>query len=1085
DPVQVRSWILNGLPSDNHSIENAVFLKNSSRWPLIIDPQGQANKWVKHTERENNLDVIKLSDKDFLRTLENDIRFGKPVLLENVGTELDPALESVLLKQTFKQGGSLMIRLGDQTIPYNQSFKLYITTKLANPVYSPETSVKVQLLNFAITPGGLEDQLLGIVVQKERPDLEAQKNEIVQNNARMKAELKALEDKILQLLSESEGDILADETLIDTLSQSKTTSTDIKAEVAKAEETEKLIDVTRLGYKPVAVRASCLFFVLTDMATIDPMYQYSLQWFIALFGTCIDQAKKSDDLEERLYNLIDYFTYHLYLTVCRSLFEKHKLLFSLLLALRIRQRGNNLNHNEFRLFLVGTMASEARLPKPEMVAGWLSDSAWLEILELDSLPAFTGIAQSFQDPDTAKQWHLYYDSATPHERDIPFKHDSLDAFQRLLPLKCIRPDKVQNYVRVLVSSDLDSRFIEPPTFDLGLSYVDSHSTSPLVFVLSAGADPAAALRSFADQKKMGKKLFSISLGQGQGARATKLIRDGCETGSWVLLQNCHLALSWMTELERLVEQLQGNPGVVHRDFRLWLTSMPSPKFPVSVLQNSVKMTNEPPRGLRANLLQSYSGFTDDVLEESTTKPQLYKKLLFGLCAFHAIVLERRQFGPLGFNIPYDFTYGDLDCCIKQLSLLLEKYEDVPYSVIKFLFGDINYGGRVTDDHDRHTLLTIVEDFLNPNLLTDGSSISCDGSVVSLPAARQQDYISAIRNLPMQPSPNAFGFHNNADITSALAETDLFCSSLLSLQPKEVGAEAEADSDSEGEEKGEGGGLLAEVVNSLLNRIPDLFDLGAVEAKYPTKYEESMNTVLVQECIRYNKLLTVIKASLIDMSKAIRGISIMSAELEKVGDSLYNNSVPALWNKVSYPSLKPLGTWFADLQARCEFIAKWVEEGSPKVFWISGLFFPQAFLTGTLQNYARRHVVPIDTVSFTFTVLDEHGLEGEPKERAEDGCFVRGLYLEGCRWDWDRHSLGDSRPKELYTSVPLIHILPQQHAQEAEGVYHCPVYRTLTRAGTLSTTGHSTNFMLMMDLPSECDAAVWTKAGVAMFASLAN
>ena len=130
-------------------------------------------------EKSKNLHIIKLTDADFVRTLENCIQFGTPVLLENIGEELDPILEPLLLKQTFKQGGSVCIKLGDSTIEYSKDFRFYITTKLRNPHYLPETAVKVTLLNFMITMEGLEDQLLGIVVARERPELEEEKNQLI------------------------------------------------------------------------------------------------------------------------------------------------------------------------------------------------------------------------------------------------------------------------------------------------------------------------------------------------------------------------------------------------------------------------------------------------------------------------------------------------------------------------------------------------------------------------------------------------------------------------------------------------------------------------------------------------------------------------------------------------------------------------------------------------------------------------------------------------------------------------------------------------------------------------------------------
>lgn len=215
------------------------------------------------------------------------MRFGRAVLLESIEESLDPAIEPVLLKQTFKQGGQEVIKIGDNIIPYSPDFRLYMTTKLRNPHYPPEVSVKVSLLNFFVTLEGLEDQLLNTVVTEERPDLADMKSQLMISNAKMKRELKEIEDKILELLSASSGDILEDEVLISTLSQSKVTSNEIASKVAEAERTEKEIDSTRELYRPVAVRASLLFFTISDLAAIDPMYQVtSLKYCPWLCAKC-------------------------------------------------------------------------------------------------------------------------------------------------------------------------------------------------------------------------------------------------------------------------------------------------------------------------------------------------------------------------------------------------------------------------------------------------------------------------------------------------------------------------------------------------------------------------------------------------------------------------------------------------------------------------------------------------------------------------------------------------------------------------------------------------------------------------------
>jgi dynein heavy chain, axonemal len=585
-----------------------------------------------------------------------------------------------------------------------------VTSKLPNPHYSPEISATVTLLNFTLAPSGLEDQLLSIVVAAERPDLAEAKNLLTVNNAQMKKELKDIEDKILYLLSSVQGSPVDDERLIETLGASKETSEEISAKVIAAEKTEKDIDITRNKYVPVAVRTRILFFCITELATTDPMYQYSLNWFMNLFSAAISHSENSDDIEKRAQNINEYFTFSLFTNVCRSLFEKHKLLFSFMLIIRILMDSERVDYDEWKFLLAGGGIPDKALqnPAPE----WLSPQSWLEVLALGQLPAF----RSFDDDFTNNLEHFkkIFDSSQPHKESLPGKwKDRLNGFQSLLVLRCLRADRVTSGIQDFVAAELGQNFVEPQSSDLGALFKESNPLTPLIFVLSPGADPASPLYKFADEQRMSKRLAAISLGQGQGPKAEVLIKEGMERGLWVLLQNCHLAPSWMPALDRIIDGITVDK--VHRDFRLWLTSMPTQKFPVTILQNGVKTTMEPPNGIKANLMRTYSTFNEEFLSQCT-KPSEWKKLLFSLCFFHAIIQERRKFGPLGWNIPYEFTDGDLRICIRQLKMFLEEYEETPFKVLKYTVGEINYGGRVTDDWDRRLIMSILDDYYTPAVL---------------------------------------------------------------------------------------------------------------------------------------------------------------------------------------------------------------------------------------------------------------------------------------------------------------------------------------------------------------------------------
>eukprot|EP00744_Colponema_vietnamica_P000917 GILI01001585.1.p1 GENE.GILI01001585.1~~GILI01001585.1.p1 ORF type:complete len:760 (-),score=244.65 GILI01001585.1:190-2130(-) len=643
--------------------------------------------------------------------------------------------------------------------------------------------------------------------------------------------------------------------------------------------------------------------------------------------------------------------------------------------------------------------------------------------------------------------------------------------QRMMFIRCLRPDKLMDAVQDFVTAKLGEQFIKPPQFDLGTSYKDSTNMTPLIFILSPGADPFEDWKKFAETQRMSKKLSDISLGQGQGPRAKQLFEDGLDNGKWVLLQNCHLATSWMPELERLVEGMSTRSTPINPQFRLWLTSMPDSHFPVAILQNGVKMTNEPPKGLRANLVRSYVNLDDKELNDCK-KPEAFKKLLFGFCFFHAVVQERRKFGPIGWNIPYEFTNEDLTVCKRQLKLFLDDYAEIPYKVLNYLGAEINYGGRVTDDKDGRLICTILHTYITGQVFTDEYKFSDSGLYYAPGCVDQKSFLDFIRGLPLNPSPEVFGLHDNAEITTAQNETRIMLETILALQPR-----ASAGAGKSREE------TIMHIADSIASKTPEVFDLDKVASRFPTMYAESMNTVLLQEVIRYNRLLAVMKRSLAELKKAIKGLVVMSDDLEKMSNSLFDNQVPALWAKQGFLSLKPLASWIKDLNDRIVFLDHWIKDGTPKCFWISGFFFPQAFLTGTLQNYSRKHVVAIDKLFFEYKFMDRLTLE-DIKERPADGCYIHGMFMEGARWDPETHAIADSRPKELYTEMPIIWLHPTtEKPNYSVGYYECPVYKVLSRSGTLSTTGHSTNYVMYMPLPSKHSKDKWIKAGVACFLAL--
>jgi dynein heavy chain len=550
DVATVGDWTLQGLPTDALSMENGILVTKSSRYPLLIDPQGQALRWIQEKEKDNMppFGVSSLSDPKLRDQLEFAMSEGKALILAGVGEEIDPMLTPVLEKQIISKAKSKYISIADKLCEYNSAFQFYMTTRLPNPHFSPEVQARTTIVNFTVTQKGLEEQLLGRVIKKEQASLEEQLQQVLKDvNSNTKALLQ-LDAMLLERLTANTGNLLDDVELIKVLADTKAKATEVNEKLTSAAEMKAGINEKCEQFRAVATRGSVLYFAIVDLSLINCMYQTSLDKFLERFEHSMEVADKASLASKRVNNIIESMTYMIYRYINRGVYECDKLVFVLMVTLKVYVTEGHLSPADVTLFLKAGAALDINTADRKPFA-WLSDTAWLNVLTLASdCPFFKTLPQDISRSEGA--WRAWYQDNEPEKREVP-DYDAgmagssdLGGFMRMLLIRCLREDRtilaVTDYIRgaetvgtaassgVVRLAAMGATFVEPVTDTTESIFDEMDALTPVVYLLSAGADPTDSIETLARKKKQGVQC--VSMGEGQEPVAMKAINSAMVNG---------------------------------------------------------------------------------------------------------------------------------------------------------------------------------------------------------------------------------------------------------------------------------------------------------------------------------------------------------------------------------------------------------------------------------------------------------------------------------------------------------------------------------------------------------------------------
>lgn len=347
--------LANAQPTDDLCTENAIMLKRFNRYPLIIDPSGQATTFIMNEFAGKKITKTSFLDDSFRKNLESALRFGNPLLVQDV-ENYDPILNPVLNRELRRTGGRVLITLGDQDIDLSPSFVIFLSTRDPTVEFPPDICSRVTFVNFTVTRSSLQSQCLNQVLKAERPDIDEKRSDLLKLQGEFRLRLRQLEKSLLQALNDAKGKILDDDSVITTLETLKKEAFDINQKVDETDKVIAEIETVSQQYLPLSVACSNIYFTMDSLNQVHFLYQYSLKMFLDIFSTVLYSNPKLEGKTDHTLRLAtitkDLFLF-CYDRVARGMLHSDRLTFALLMCkIHLKNTASDQNlDQEFNFFL--------------------------------------------------------------------------------------------------------------------------------------------------------------------------------------------------------------------------------------------------------------------------------------------------------------------------------------------------------------------------------------------------------------------------------------------------------------------------------------------------------------------------------------------------------------------------------------------------------------------------------------------------------------------------------------------------------------------------------------------------------------
>ncbi|ODQ81979.1 hypothetical protein BABINDRAFT_160194 [Babjeviella inositovora NRRL Y-12698] len=743
---EVLKWQEHGLENDQLYIENMVAITNTDLVPFIIDPSGAIVDVLMAVS--GRMSVASFLDDGFVKQLENALRFGGTLLLQD-GEHFDPVVSRIINKEFQTTGGRTLVNVGKQLIDCSPDFKLYIHTKDPRARIPSFLLSRVTVANFSVTRSSLETKVLNMTLRNEHPEIEEKRVELLKLHGEYRLRLRVLEETLLVSLSDSTGNILDNSQVLATLETLKSEATQINQKMVDTADVMQSVDETLGRYSTLAAASSGVFALFEQFASIDPLYQFSLPYFVGIFervlrtsGETGSELSKPIDLNAELFR-------EAFAVVSLSLKREDRITMALCMFILSHSVDGYASFAEITAALMRIIADG----KATVVA------SLLPVLKAMSIDARETTVEGL-----FSQWSEELFAQFLPDDDLTA---SLKPLVRAVMLVKANP-------RVLISAYAEvCLFLDAGAGPFDSKYVlddvvrqHAHPLSPIILCTQKGVDPTFRVDRLA--KRLSVKLSMISMGSNEGIEmAKKEIGLALRNGHWVLIQNVQMAPAWLEYLEKYLEGLTKT-----ENFRLFLTCDVTSSIPNTLLRSSRVVLFETSPGVKSAMTESVKLISQERLASG---PVEKSRLYFLLAWFHSLVQERVRLAPVGFSKTYDFNDTDFETAmvfIDNWMRFVSKGRDnvapelIPWEGIQYLVASIAYGGKVDRSEDLDILQGLARDIFTRSSF-DANFTLVEG--LAPPEGKTIDsYVDWIKALPLHNSPTWIGLEENVeDVLQAL------------------------------------------------------------------------------------------------------------------------------------------------------------------------------------------------------------------------------------------------------------------------------------------------------------------------------